>query len=252
MEKTAFFFEIKDLLMQFIAAFDDVVIKRYNKEREPQSHINVRYVLAPKNRVLYDIVNKAKNITLPAVAVNLTGIRRSKSRVFNKIDGFYYSGREGTDSTSKHLWAPVPVDITVQVSIIAKYQNDIEQILSNFIPYTNPYIVISWKVPSDLNLSIPQELRSAVIWDENINLSYPVELNATDKYRITADTTFTIEGWLFKDIEASVGNIFYIDANFNAETLVTDYESLTGSTFGTVLSSEYLYETERVSVSAMP
>ena len=76
MKNRAFHFEIKDLLTQFIAAFDDVVIKRYTRggrdreeptgnvlERTPKQDVEVRYVFAPKQRVMYDIINKAQNLT---------------------------------------------------------------------------------------------------------------------------------------------------------------------------------------------
>jgi hypothetical protein len=48
MHNKTFNFEIRDLLTQFIAAMDDVVISRYNKEREEKERIKVRYVHAPK------------------------------------------------------------------------------------------------------------------------------------------------------------------------------------------------------------
>ena len=80
MKKRAFHFEVKNLLTQFIAAFDDVVISRWNKDRSAKSNIEVRYVFAPKHRVMYDIINKAQNITLPAVAVDLTSISRDETR----------------------------------------------------------------------------------------------------------------------------------------------------------------------------
>ena len=44
MKNRAFHFEIKNLLTQFVAAFDDTVISRYNKDRERKSNIEVRYV----------------------------------------------------------------------------------------------------------------------------------------------------------------------------------------------------------------
>ena len=49
------------MLTQFVAAFDDIVIGRFNKNREEKDRIQVRYVYAPKQRVLYDIVNENKN-----------------------------------------------------------------------------------------------------------------------------------------------------------------------------------------------
>ena len=89
MKNRAFHFEIKNLLTQFVAAFDDVVISRYNKSRVAKQNVEVRYVFAPKQRVMYDIINKAQNLTLPVVAINLTGVSRDNDRVFNKLTPTY-------------------------------------------------------------------------------------------------------------------------------------------------------------------
>ena len=221
------------MVTQFIAAFDDIVIGRFNKARVEQDQINVRYVYAPKERVMYDIINENKTITLPVVAVTIKSVSRDTSRVFNKLDGFYYHGTSGNEKTSKHVKPPVPVNINLGVSVLARYQTDMDQILSNFIPFANPYVVISWKVPEKFKLSVDQEIRSEVLWDGNVSLNYPTELNASQKARITADTNFTVKGWLFKDEEDPVGNIFYIDSNFYAQDLITDYDSMSGSNLPT-------------------
>ena len=79
------------MLAQFVTAFDDIVIKRFNVNKKVEDRISVRYVYSPKQRVLYDIANLAQNMTLPAVAITIGGINRDNTRVFNKLDGFYYS-----------------------------------------------------------------------------------------------------------------------------------------------------------------
>ena len=139
MKDYTYSFEIKDLLTQFLCAFDDVVIKRYDKDRNAREDISVRYVLAPKQRVMYDIVNKAQNLTLPVVAINVTGISRDTTRVFNKLDSVYNPISEANNST---IMMPVPINIEVSMSILARYMQDMDQILSNFIPYNNPYIIM--------------------------------------------------------------------------------------------------------------
>jgi hypothetical protein len=229
-----FYFEIKDMLTQFVAAFDDIVIGRFNKDRVEKDKINVRYVYAPKQRVLYDIINENKTLTLPVVSVNVTNISRDQTRVFNKLDGFYYQGNVGEEKVSRHIKSPVPVNVSLSVSVLTRYQTDMDQILSNFVPFCNPYVIISWKVPEAFNLSVDQEIRSEVLWDGNISMKYPTELNASQKARVTADTTFTIKGWLFKDTDNPSGNIFFIDQNFHTETELEYYdnfESLSGNTY---------------------
>lgn len=226
MNSRPFYFEIKDTITQFIAAFDNIVISRFNKNREEEDQIAVRYLYAPKQRVMHDIINENKTITLPAVAVHVTGVSRDRERVFNKLDGFYYNDKQA--GVSRHVRSPVPVNINVSMSVIARYQTDMDQILSNFIPFANPYIIISWLVPKDFGLPADQEIRSEVLWDGNVALNYPVELVASAKARITADTTFVIKGWLFKHEADPVSNILHITSNLYAEDIITEYDALPG------------------------
>jgi hypothetical protein len=236
------------MITQFVAAFDDIVIGRFNKAREEQDKINVRYVYAPKQRVLYDLVNLNKTMTLPAVAINITGISRDTSRVFNKIDGFHYAGTAlpQQDLISRKVKAPVPININISCSIMTKFQTDMDQILSNFIPFCNPYVVISWKVPEKFALAKDQEIRSEVLWSGEVSLDYPVETNGSQKARVTADTSFTIKGWLFKDTADGEGNIFKIDANFYNERLLETYDNYS------TLSAHNYNDTENISVSGKP
>jgi hypothetical protein len=254
-------FEIKDLVTQFVNAFDDIVIKRFNRLREPINGVQVRYVYSPKQRVMYDLVNKAQNITVPVVAVSISNVTRDNERVFNKIGGFYFPkgvSDRNNYTLSDFYKAPVPVNIGINMSILAKFQTDMDQIISNFVPYNNPYIIISWKVPEAMvegGFEVPQEIRSEVLWNGNIALSYPTDIVASDKYRIVADTSFTIKGWLFGDPIFPEANIFYVNNNFY--TLSTNpsqslFEELSGITFNYPVSSGLASDTESINVSAFP
>jgi hypothetical protein len=97
------------------------------------------------------------------------------------------------------------------MSIIARYQSDIEQIISNFVPYCDPYIVVSWKLPTTENTTYEREIRTIIEWSGSLNIQYPVELNANQLARVTCDTSFTIKGWLFKQINESAKDILKIN-----------------------------------------
>lgn len=251
-------FEIKDVLTQFIAAFDDIIIRRYNKNREPEANIHVRYVYSPKQRVLFDIVNKAQNITIPVVSVSINSVQRDETRVFNKIEGFYYShgdNEKDYQRNSVHYRTPIPVNINISMSIVTRYQSDMDQILSNFVPYSNPYIIISWKTPDTVistGFKVPQEIRSEVLWDGNINLSYPTDVNASEKYKVVGDTSFIIKGWLFAAPRDPIGNIFYIDNNFHNSRNVTIYSELSGDTYMYPSSSVLVNDKDIISVEGFP
>ena len=97
-------------------------------------------------------------------------------------------------------------------------QSNKNQIISNFIPYTNPYIVISWKIPSTIMTDM-REIRSEIEWSGTVNLNYPTELESNAPYRVSADTSFTIKGWLFPAKGATDGkNIFYVNTNISPVT----------------------------------
>lgn len=247
MKNTGFYWEIKDVLTQFVAAFDDIFIKRYDKDRNPLESIEVRYVFAPKERIIYDIVNKAQNITLPAVSVNVTSVARDSSRVFNKLEDVYLPGIPSQGfSRAARVPAPVPINIEVSVSIIAKYMTDIDQIISNFVPYCDPYIILSWSLPVEFGTAEPFEIRSEVLWSGTISMTNPIDIT-NDKYRVIGDTSFTIKTWLFKEAKDTQAIIYKVENNFTdvrTTDILTYYEDYRGlSGYST---------TEMVVVSALP
>lgn len=247
MKKYTFYWEIQTILEQFVGAFNDVLIKRYDKDRNllsPEKNINVKYVYGPKQRIFNSLQNPAPGgITVPAIAVSLGSITRDQNRVFNKNDGFNipYNDKVSSSDILKHIPQPIPVNIGVNMTLITKYQNDMDQLISNFAPYCDPYIVISWKTPTLNNLLIPYEIRSEVLWNGTINLQYPNDAGPSQPFRITGDTSFTIKSWLFKKIDEIYKKIYVVNADFTAIENDT-----------TILSdSDELY-TERVTVSGRP
>jgi hypothetical protein len=256
----SYYFEVKDLILQFLAAFDNVVIKRYDKNRNPLTTQQVRYVYAPKQRVLFDLVNPAQNVTLPCISITINSISRDNNRVFNKNAGFYAHGtptERAPGGQSYYYKAPVPVNIDISMSIIARYQSDMDQILSNFVPFNNPYIILSWTVPKNFNLPYTQEIRTEVAWSGNINLEYPTDINGQQKAQIIANTGFTIKGFLFPDPQDPVNNIFRIDVSMTAVSAGTPleygaYNTLKSQVITDQDSLSAFYNTDTFSVSGRP
>jgi len=259
MKKETFHFEIQDLLIQFLAAFDNTVIKRYeNSSRTSGQKVQVRYVYSPKQRVIFDIENKAQNITLPVVCANITSVQRDNERVFNKNAGFLnpYANNEATKMpVTNYYRSPIPINLGVSMSILTKNQLDMDQILSNFIPYSSPYVVISWKLPKSFSPDYTQEIRSEVLWSGDISLTYPVELNNSQKNQIIADTFFTIKGWMFPYAE-QVRNIFKIDVGLYATSARTNLESANYFTLSglglTVDENQEIFYSNTFSTTAYP
>ena len=260
MLQQSYHFEVKDLIASFIDAFDGTVIKRFNQNRDAEKEVKVRYLYAPKQRVLFDIVTPGQNLTLPVVSVTITGLNRDESRVFNKIAGFYVPQGDA-DSKRKALTnffrTPVPIDIGINMSILTRYQSDMDQILSNFIPFNNPYIILSWQIPSSYELSVTQEIRSEVLWSGSVSLQYPVEQDPTAKSLIVADTSFTIKGWIFPQETDPVKNIFYINTYITASSSKAlleydNYYDLKSEAYTLNSPQSAFYNTDVISLSANP
>ena len=226
------------MIQMFASALDDITIKRYNKYREPQDSIRCRFVYAPKQRVLADLLDKAQNLQLPVIALTNGGISRDPNRVFNKIQGSYMTSTSPTQTNK--LLQPVPIDLTINMTILTRFQEDYDQIVTNFVPYFDPYIIISWRTPS-----MPDyEIRSQVVWSGNITATYPYDINSTTVARVEGTTSFTFKGWLFKSKPSGPeATIFTINSNYSTE-----------SGLNSMLSLDALNEltTERKVLSAQP
>lgn len=219
MKKRPFYFEIKNLIIQFMAAFNDVAIKRYNADRQTDGkEIGVGFMYAPKQRVIEDIINKSKQIPLPVISVSINSITRDPERVFNKIEG-YIIGTSADADTKRLIPQPVPINIGINMSIVSRYQQDIEQIISNFVPYCDPYITVSWKLPTTEDTAYEQEMRTIIEWGGTLNMQYPIELSNNQQARVTCDTSFTIKGWLFKQIDTNINKIYNINTSFYSSVL---------------------------------
>lgn len=238
MRKYTFDWELETMFTMFMSAMDDVIVKRYNKDREPQDQIKVRFVYAPKQRVLLDLLDKAQNIQLPVIAVSNGGITRDPNRVFNKIEGSYIP--TGNPTTTRKQYQPVPIDLTINLTILTRYQQDYDQIITNFLPYFDPYIIISWRTPGRPD----QEIRSQVIWSGTVNTEYPTDLNATQVARVQGTTSFTFKGWLFKAAPGKDdGKIF---------TITTDMSNIAGLTTQYSIDQIDPLTTDRNTLSAQP
>jgi hypothetical protein len=252
-----FYWEIKDVITQFVSAIDGCVINRYTNEREVKEKISAKYVFAQKDRVMYDIVNKSQNLTLPIIAINATDVQRTSERVFNKHDSFYYNNAQfNTPGSITRHRTPVPVRISLEMSILAGYQLDLEQIASNFIAYFNPYIILSTKVPTDIGPSYDLEVRTKATWNGTLNIATPVDLTYAEKFRRIGDTSFVLDSWIYPEHVEDVKPIYFIDANFYAiSQKIVDtsaYYYLSGETYTLSTYPAGVQGKDTVSLSGTP
>jgi hypothetical protein len=198
MQDYNFNFEIRTLLTHFAAAFNDVKIKRFDGKKFEKEVIKVPFVYGPKTHILADIIGLTDTVRLPIMAVEVTSQGRDNERIRSKFDDIRYKNSDGTYTNLK----AIPWNVTVEMTILAKYQEDMDQIVQNFVVQSNPYIIISWQEPKS-----GREVRTEILWDGNVSYKYPGKDQASKDFpfRITATAKFTIKGYMYKtEIENSV------------------------------------------------
>lgn len=217
--------EIRILLAQVLNALGDLVIRRINEvtddiDEPTLDKIDVGLKYSPKQRIIYDMVNLNQHIQLPTMCINMASIQYDAERAFNKITGFTVSSE--ILSGGGRFPQPVPIKLVLPWSLLGRYQRDVDQILTCIFANFFPYIVISYRHP-DLDM----EVRCVVKWDGNINLNYPIDVPATTNYRIGADSTFTVLGWIYRNANNPWGIIHHIDTSFTSVSdIIDDFPSM--------------------------
>ena len=232
MNQYTYDFEVQTMMTMFINAMSDIIIKRFNVHKNPENQIKVRIVYAPKQRVLNDLLNKDQNLILPVVACYIGGITRDNNRAFNKIVGTYNEQPDGRFLNEKQ---PLPIDLAINVTVMTRYQADMDQILSHLLPYINPYFVVSWRTPARPDF----EIRSNVYWNGSANIQYPTELNSTQVARVIADLSFVFKGWIFQALPSDViGSIYTIQSTYAITDEIDYLESYEKYKLGALSSPE--------------
>ena len=150
MRDYSYFWDVLSLNTAFVAAFDNAFVFRYDAQtREAKEKIDVRYVFGPKHRVMFDLNDKAKVLALPVVTVEQTSLNRDSTRTANK--GKYFT-LPGNDKQIAKIPTPIPISMDLEVSIIAYYKEDVDQIIQNFVVNCDPYIIVSTKIPDEFQI----------------------------------------------------------------------------------------------------
>lgn len=201
--------DIRRLISSVGKMLDGIVIRRYAEEGGGVvvDDIAVPVKYSPKSRVLHALTNMSNHIQLPILSYQLKGIRYDENRVFNKIAGFTLPKK--MDKTGSTYPQPLPVNLSFSTSFLCRFEGDAEQFISCLYSNFYQYTVVSYEFPE-----LGTQIRSKLIWNGDANMVYPDELDATKPYRCEVTSDFTLEGWVFKNIERQNARIYNIPISF--------------------------------------
>jgi len=221
-------------------ALDDIEIRRYeDMTGKMTDKIKVNFVYGPKSRILQDIKGQPDTIKFPVIGMTMTGMGRDDARNKNKIQDIVYKNPQGGYTNI----SPIPWNINVQLNILSKFQQDLDQIIQNIAIFINPYLVYSLQEPKT-----GKELRVEVNWDGQVAIEYPTvggDLPNDKSYRLSASLNMVIKTWLFRTSQDPVKPICFIyDDIVITDMLSCDYDKLSSNTADNV--------TESYSISGVP
>ena len=188
--------EIRNSVAQLLDFFNDIVIDRRTGDDAISQTISVPCVYGNRGRLLKSLENGDKTLSVPLIVLSLMGVSRDTERVNDLNTEILDQPASGPFDQSRTK--PVPININFELSLVAKYQQDVDQLISNFSVFSNPDFFLVLKHPKE-----PEwKLKAQVVWDGSITMDYPREIQSNEPYRCTATTTFVMKTWLFPGMDA--------------------------------------------------
>jgi len=183
--------EIRTATAQTLDVFNNIIIDRRDSSGI-QKLIEVPCYYGNRSRILKSLENENKTLKIPLITLVKGSISRDTMRVADTNNGLLFQSgtADGYDVLKNR---PQPMNIEFELSIITKYEDDMDQIISNFIPMMSPDFYVVWPNPKQPG----KNLKSQVVWDGAINYEYPTDVSETDPYRIIVTTNLVYKTWIF-------------------------------------------------------
>lgn len=195
---------IKRTIVSFGTLFNNIYIKHQDENGADSSLIKVPIAYGPVQKFLSRLdekpdLRKRVAITLPRMSFEMTDIRYDPSRKVSSVQTFQ-ANKSGTGPIQVYM--PAPYNISIQLSIITKYQDDMLQILEQILPYFQP----QFNLTVDLVNSIGEKRDIPVIL-EGISMQDDYEGDFSTRRSLVYTLTFTAKTAIFGALSDKGGPI---------------------------------------------
>jgi hypothetical protein len=196
---------IRKTIAAFGTLFNDIYIRHQDSDNATTfSEIKVPIAYGPIQKYLArleekpDLRNRTA-ITLPRMSFEIGQLSYDSSRKSSSIQTF--NALSGGNPVK--LFMPVPYNLPISLTIAAKYNDDLLQIIEQILPYFKPEFTITVDLISSIGekRDIPIILQSISPFDDNY------EGNYTSRRFIQATLTFVAKIFFFGPVPSDDGNI---------------------------------------------
>ena len=214
---------VKNSIIVFGKLFSDIYIKRDNADGSANQFVKVPITYGPKEKWLYRTednpdLTRGVEIVLPRMSFEITGFQYDTARKLHSINQLIV--QDPIDATKRRVqFVPVPYNLSVELNILTKTQEDALQIVEQILPFFTPQYNVTVNLDPEMGYSydLPTVLNSVDLTD---NYEGPMEEKRTVIYTLQ----FTMKTQMFGPIEQSQDVINIVNTNINnaaSQTLET-------------------------------
>ena len=230
-----FYHEIfRRTIISFGSLFNDITIKHENADDVVTSQLRVPLAYGPTQKFLARLkqspdLNKSIALTLPRMSFEFIGLQYDPSRKVTTTQRFTKGLAADKTSISK-AYMPVPYNMTFELSIMTKLNDDMLQIVEQILPYFQP----SYNMTINLLETIGEKRDIPVIL-ESIVSKDDYEGDFTTRRALIYTLRFSAKTYLFGPISTATADII----------TKSTVGFIAGNLSGTVPDRDVSYSTER-------
>jgi hypothetical protein len=213
---TYFYHEIlRKTVIGFGTLFNDINIRHRDASGTSFSNLKVPLAYGPIQKFLARIqqqpdLNREVALTLPRLSFEMTGLQYDPSRKTGVTQTFLAS----QSGNVKKVYMPVPYNVTFELSIISKLNDDSLQIIEQILPYFQPSLNITINLISAIG-----EKKDVPVVMESITQNDQYEGGFDSRRLIIHTLRFTAKTYLFGPVaESTDGLIKRVDVDYYTNT----------------------------------
>ena len=195
----------RSVIIGFGSMFNGIEIQHKNESDNSISTLKVPLAYGPTQKFLARIeqqanLNKSTQMSLPRMSFEFTDLQYDPTRKSTQTQQFVVKNSSGSEI--KKGYVPVPYNMTIQLSIMTKLNDDMLQIVEQILPYFQP----SYNLPINF-LGDFKEKRDIPIQLEGISMEDDYEGNFETRRALVYTLTFTAKTFLFGPLSDVSGDI---------------------------------------------
>ena len=192
-----FYHEIlRRTIISFGSLFNGIEIKHLDSSGNVDDVIKVPLAYGPTQKFLARLeqsadLNKPTAITLPRMSFEFTGLQYDGTRKVTTTQTFK-SQSVGIATAIRKTYMPVPYNMSFELSIFTKLNDDMLQIVEQILPYFQPAYTLSVNLVDTIG-----EKRDIPIVIENVTMQDDYEGNYSTRRSLLYTIRFTAKTYLF-------------------------------------------------------